>query len=114
METARMTQVELEDALDGMVKRIVKRFHPDRILLFGSCARGAVDDDSDLDIMVVMPVEGSRRAKANDIDLALADRNVPLDLIVVTPDQFALQRDVIGSIIHEAATEGKVLYDKVS
>ena len=101
-------------ALDEMVQRIVRRFHPDRIILFGSHANGEPTDDSDLDILVVMAVEGSRRGKANEIDLALADRAVPIDVIVVTPGQFERQKDVIGTIVREAAREGKVVYERAA
>jgi len=61
-----------------------------------------------------MPVEGSRRGKANEIDLALADRLVPLDVMVVTPEQFEQQRNAPGSIIREAAHECKTLYERAA
>lgn len=109
-----MTEAEIMRALDEMVQRIVGRFHPDRIILFGSHAKGISTDDSDLDLLIVMSVEGSRRGKANEIDLALADRTIPIDVIVVTPDQFERQRDMIGTIIREAVREGKTVYERAA
>ncbi len=109
-----MTEARVTQALDDMVQRIVLHFHPERIILFGSHAGGTPTGDSDLDLLVVMPLEGSRRAKANEIDLALADRTVPLDVIVVTPDQFERQRNVIGTIICEAVHEGRVIYERAA
>lgn len=109
-----MTKTEIQDVLDDMTRRIVERFHPDRIILFGSFAKGEHADDSDLDILIVMPVEGSRRSKANEIDLTLADRVVPLDLIVVTPEQFERQKDMIGTIVREAVREGRVIYERAA
>lgn len=109
-----MTEMEIMSALDEMVQRIVGRFHPDRIILFGSHAKGESTENSDLDLLVVMPVEGSRRSKANEIDLALSDRTVPLDVIVVTPDQFERQRDVLGTIVREAVREGKTVYERAA
>lgn len=100
--------------LDGFVKRIVAHFHPDRIILFGSYAFGDPKQDSDLDLLIVMPVEGSRRKKANEIDLVLADRTLPLDLIVVTPEQFENQRDIIGTIVREAALQGRTIYERAA
>lgn len=58
-----------------------------------------------------MDVDGSRRGKAVEIDLALAQRTFPLDLIVVTPEEFDKYRDVAGHPIYPVAREGKVLYD---
>ena len=109
-----MTKTEIQDVLDEMVRRIVERFHPDRIILFGSYAKGEPTDDSDLDILIVMPVEGSRRKKTNEIDLALADRTVPMDLIVVTPEQFDREKDMIGTIVREAVREGRVIYERAA
>ncbi len=109
-----MTKAEIQDALDEMTRRIVDRFHPDRIILFGSYVEGEPTDDSDLDILIVMPVEGSRRSKANEIDLTLADRVVPMDLIVVTPEQYDRQKDMIGTIVREAVRDGKVIYERAA
>jgi len=107
-------EAETMNTLDEMVQRIVTRFHPDRIILFGSQARGQATPDSDLDLLVVMSVEGSLRSKANEIDFALADRTVPLDVVVVTPEQFERQQDMIGTLISEAVREGKTLYERAA
>jgi predicted nucleotidyltransferase len=109
-----MTDAEIQDALDEMIRRIVERFHPDRIILFVSFVSSQPTGDSYLDILVVMPVEGSRREKANEIDLTLADRLVPLDLIVVTPEQFDRQQHILGTIVSEAVREGKVVYERAA
>ena len=109
-----MTEAECQEFIEEAVRRIVSRFQPERIILFGSGARGATTPDSDIDFLVVMPVEGSQRKKAGEIDLALADRLVPMDVIVVTPEQFERQKDLIGTIVREAAREGKVLYERAA
>jgi predicted nucleotidyltransferase len=97
--------------IDHAIKTIVEQFHPIKIILFGSWARGSVGPDSDVDLLVVMDVEGSKRRQAVEIDLALSDRTFPLDLIVVTPEEFEKYRDVIGHILYPVVREGKVLYD---
>jgi predicted nucleotidyltransferase len=109
-----MTKSEIQKALDEMAGRIVARFHPDRIILFGSYANGEPTKDSDLDLLIVMPVKGSRRRQANEIDLALSDRAVPIDLIVLTPEQFERQKDLIGTIAFEAVREGRVIYERAA
>ena len=109
-----MTEAEAQDILNQVVRRITERFRPEKIIVFGSYARGEADRDSDLDLLVVMDVEGSCRRKANEIDLALADRTVPMDLIVVTPSQYDRQKDLVGTVVRQAAREGKVLYDRAA
>lgn len=97
-----------------MVKRIVTQFHPEKIILFGSHARGDVTADSDADLLVVMNVNGSKRRQAVQIDLALEGIPLPADIIVVTPDEVDKYHDCIGSIIREAIREGKVLYERAA
>ena len=109
-----MTEPGIACALDEMVQRIVARFRPDRIILFGSHAHGMPTRDSDLDLLIVMPVEGSRRSKANEIDLALADRAIPVDVIVVTPKQFERQKNVLGTIVREAVRGGRTVYERAA
>lgn len=93
-----------------MVRRIVSRFDPERIILFGSQARGDAGRDSDVDLLVVMPVEGSRREKAVEIGVALHGIRLPKDIIVTTPDEFEWRKEVVGTIERPAAREGRVLY----
>lgn len=97
--------------VESAVERIVERFRPVKIILFGSHARGSAAADSDVDLLVVMDVRDSKRRQAVEIDLALLDRTFPLDVIVVTPEEFEKYRDVVGHIIYPAVREGRVLYD---
>ena len=107
-----MSELAVQKKIEEMVLRIVERFHPERIILFGSYARGQAGPDSDVDLLVVMPVAGSKREKSIEIALALHDIRVPKDIIVVTPDTVERQHDVVGTIVHPAIKEGKVLYAK--
>ncbi len=110
MPRARKKTVSVPEQIDRMVKRIVKRFHPEKIILFGSQARGDAGPDSDVDLLVVMPVEGSVVEQRLDIREALHDIPIPLDIIITTPEDFAWRKDVVGTIEWPATREGKVLY----
>jgi uncharacterized protein len=109
-----MTQKEVDTLLDEMVRKIVDLFHPEKIILFGSYARNEFTEDSDFDFLIVMPVENTQRQKANEIDLALADRTIPIDIIVVTPEQYESRKNLIGTIINVAANEGRIIYDRAA
>ncbi len=93
-----------------MVDRIVRRFDPERIILFGSRARGTAGPDSDVDLLVVMPVEGSKSEREIEIGVALHDMGLPMDIIVTTPEAFEWRRKIAGTIERPAALEGRVLY----
>jgi predicted nucleotidyltransferase len=94
----------------SMVRRLVRQFDPEQIILFGSHARGTAGPDSDVDFLIVMPVKGSKREKMLEMQLALDDILVAKDIIVVTPDEMLRHRDIPGTIEQPAVLEGQVLY----
>jgi uncharacterized protein len=106
----RQGEETLATKIDKMVRRIAERFDPDQIILFGSRARGTARPDSDVDLLVVMPVTGSKREKQIEIRCALHDIRVAKDIIVATPDEVERRRKIVGTIIRPALREGKVLY----
>jgi uncharacterized protein len=85
-------------AIDHMVKRIVAKFQPQQVILFGSQARGDATTDSDVDLLVVMYFEGTAFEKGLEISLALHDILVPKDIIVTRPEDFAWRKDIVGTI----------------
>jgi predicted nucleotidyltransferase len=97
-------------AIDFMVKQIVKKFHPERVILFGSQARGEAGPDSDVDLLVVMDFEGSAFEKGLEIQYALRHVLIPMDIIVTAPERFAWRKDIVGTIEWPASREGKILY----
>ena len=103
-------QGSVNEQIQEMVERIVTRFHPEKIILFGSHARGAGTADSDVDLLIVMPVEGSKRAKQLEIRAAVHDVRVPKDIIVTRPEEFQWRKDIVGTIEQPAMQEDRVLY----
>ena len=106
----RQNNQRVQREIKEMVRRIVRQFHPERVILFGSHARGEAGPDSDVDLLVVMPVQGSRRERQVDIRVALHDILVPKDIIVTSPEDFAWRKEIVGTIEYPAVREGKVLY----
>ncbi len=100
----------IQAKLEEMVRRIVERFDPERIVLFGSHARGEGGPDSDVDLLVVMSVEGSKRDKGLEIRRALHSIRIPKDIIVTTPEDFSWRQEIPGTIERPAAQEGRLLY----
>jgi predicted nucleotidyltransferase len=97
-------------ALETLVRRIVEVARPDRIVLFGSAARGEMGPDSDIDVLVVKSGVEHRRRLAQDIYMNLSGVGVGVDLIVLTPEDLEAQRDSVGSIVGPALAEGRVIY----
>ncbi|MGC8731944.1 MAG: nucleotidyltransferase domain-containing protein [Halothiobacillaceae bacterium] len=104
------TKPGIDHEIQRMVRRIVRQFRPERIILFGSHARGEAGPGSDVDLLVVMPYKGMKHHKQVEIRVALHDIRIPKDIIVTSPEDFAWRHKVIGTIEYPAVKEGKVLY----
>jgi predicted nucleotidyltransferase len=98
-----------DEILQEIVRRIVAAVQPERIILFGSAARGEMDTDSDLDLLVIKDC-GHRRRMATKIERSLIGIGVPTDVIVATPDDIERYKDTIGLIYRPALREGKTIY----
>jgi len=95
-----------------MVRRIVAQFQPERIILFGSQARGDATVDSDVDLLVVMPVNGSKRDLRLALQMALRDIHLFRDILVATPREWNVQKNIPGTIVWPARREGITLYER--
>ncbi|MBI1859511.1 MAG: nucleotidyltransferase domain-containing protein [Deltaproteobacteria bacterium] len=101
---------EIQKKLDEAVKLLVEACHPERIILFGSYARGTQKEDSDLDLMVVEKTVKSRADEMVRLCRVLSPLLLGVDLIVVDSKMFEAEREVSG-VYQEASTDGKVLYE---
>ena len=90
--------------------QVAKQFHPNKIILFGSYAYGKPDEDSDVDMLIIMPFEGKGAHKATEILLA-TDPRFPIDLLVRTPEQVKTRLKLGDFFIREITQKGKVLYE---
>lgn len=99
------------EATEKMTRRIVERFHPRRIILFGSRARGDALSTSDFDLLIVAPSDKPRWQRAVPVYRALAGLGIPKDIVWWTPEEIAEWREVKSHFINTVLREGKVLYE---
>jgi len=99
----------LEAALPGMVERL-KTLGAKRVVLFGSLARGEVGKRSDVDLIVVLDAPGRFLDRLALVDETLRDRDVPLDALVYTSEEFA-ELSHSRPFLRRALREGRVLYE---
>ena len=93
--------------------QVVQRFHPQKVILFGSYAYGTPTEDSDVDMLVIMPFEGRVAKQAVEILIA-TNPHFPIDLLVRTPEQVKTRVEMGDFFIREITNKGRVLYDSVN
>jgi predicted nucleotidyltransferase len=104
------SQRQTEKLIGQIVERIVSQFRPEKIILFGSYALGTAGPSSDIDLLVVMPILGSRLKMELQIQTVLHDIGLTKDVVVSDPADFEWRKDIVGTIEWPASHEGKVLY----
>lgn len=97
-------------AIQELVARIVAQFAPQKVILFGSYAQGQPQPDSDVDLLVVMPL--TRAPFWQSLEILNAVRPAfPVDLLARDPQDVALRYRFFDPLIRQALDYGKVLYE---
>ena len=100
-----------EHTLREAIRPLIGTFHPRKIILFGSQARGSAHEKSDADILVVARFRGKRRTMMVKMDRAMRGNGIPIELVLLTPEEFERDRMIPGTIARPAWREGKILYE---
>lgn len=98
--------------LPEITARIVKTSDPEKIILFGSHARGDANEDSDLDLLVI--IDGVQELRAESIRMRRALRGllVPVDLVLASSEQIERLGNEKSFVYRNALAEGRVLYER--
>jgi predicted nucleotidyltransferase len=100
------------EVLSRVVDRLVEGFHPIRIILFGSQARGMADLRSDYDFLIICDTAVGRRKLMVEMDRALSGLGIARDIVVVSAQEYERDVNIPGTIARPAHKEGVVLYER--
>lgn len=101
-----------EKIIKEAARRLVKEFHPQSIILFGSYARGTADKHSDVDLLVICPFKNDRKKLMVEMDMALWGLGMARDIVILTLEEFEAEKEIPGTIARYAWKEGKSLYEQ--
>lgn len=101
--------VKLERII-SLSEQIARDFKPERIILFGSYAYGSPRDDSDVDMLVILPFKGKSARKILEI-LNKTNPKIPVDLIVCTPERLKERITDNDWFMQEITEKGRLLYE---
>lgn len=110
-EANDLSREDIDAILDEVRNRLVEAAHPDRIILFGSYARGDFHKDSDLDLLVILRDVESRFDEMVRLRHALSDIPMAIDLVVYSADRVNERQHLRGTMLYHALAEGRVLHD---
>ena len=99
-----------QEKIDSAIRILAQIAGADRILMFGSYARGDAREDSDLDLLVIEPQVANRAAEMVRLRRALRPLRIPVDVLVYSADDVARWGDQPGSALYSALREGTQVY----
>lgn len=101
------------DLINYIVEKIIREIKPEKIILFGSYAKGDFDSDSDLDLFIIKDDEEPSRAIRRKIDALLRGRKFAVDLLVRKPEEVEWNFKARNPFyLYHIFRDGKVLYEK--
>lgn len=99
-----------QDDIAALCRRIVEEFRPHKIILFGSYAYGTPTPSSDVDLLVMMPYDGSSGRASTEV-LGRSRPNFGIDILVRTPDEVDERLAMDDYFMREIVEKGKVMYE---
>ena len=101
-----------KDIIAEMVRRLVDHSAPEKIILYGSHARGEASRQSDVDLLVLLSDLDNPRSLVSELYDAVNGCGLPKDIVVSTVAQYERYKDVPNTIYWPAAHEGRVVYER--
>jgi HEPN domain-containing protein/predicted nucleotidyltransferase len=96
--------------LKDISRRLIEKYDPEKIILFGSRAEGKGDEGSDIDLAIIKETEKRPQERRREVETLLADREVPIDIVVYTPEEMRNLYSQGSPFIEEIVEKGRLLY----
>lgn len=106
-----MNKRRFKAELKKIVKQIIERYQPKKIILFGSATSGKYKKDSDVDLLIIKESKKRRVDRIGEI-LNLVERQIPLDPLVYTPSEFEERLKMGDFFLKEVLDTGKIVYEE--
>lgn len=102
----------MDATLEKILKKILEIITPEKVILFGSQAKGSSEKDSDYDILIIKSGLENKREISRKIYRNLLGTNASVDIIIELPEIIEKYKDSVGYIYKNILQEGKIIYGK--
>lgn len=100
------------ETIEEITQLLVDKFHPEKVILFGSHASGGADEDSDVDLLVVADTNLLPQDRFPEASRLLADYPYAFDVIIKTPEEYQRLRKAVNNIVYFADKYGRAVYER--
>lgn len=102
--------IDVQKEIESITQQILSKYKPEKVILFGSAARGKFSADSDADFLIIKketPLYGADRIRELS---RLIERNIPVDFFIYRPEEFDQRLEMGDPFLKVILKEGKVLH----
>lgn len=110
----KAVKTNLDPDLEEIKNRIIKALNPLKIILFGSHAWGIPEEDSDLDLLVIMETDETPIKRIVRVSRLFKKRKLPMDILVKTPKEIEERLRIGDPFFKEVLEKGRLLYERTS
>ena len=109
-----MSDVQVDQLIARIAERIGREYKPQKVILFGSYARGKPTEDSDIDLFIVKDTDARMVDRFVEVKQLIYDPQlrIPVSPLVYTPEELEKRLDMGDDFVKEVMSEGKVLYEE--
>ena len=109
-----MSGAQIDQLIARIAEKISREYNPQRVILFGSYARGTPTEDSDIDLFIVKDTNASRVDRFVEVKRLIYDPQlrIPVSPLVYTPQELEERLEMGDDFVREIMSEGKVLYEE--
>lgn len=106
--------VNISRVILGLTERLIEKYHPEKIILYGSYAYGIPDKESDIDLLIIKKTKDRPIDRRINVRRLVSDirKKIPFSSLVVTPEELAGRMEIGDDFFVEIAEKGEVLYEK--
>lgn len=98
--------------INSITNQIVEKYNPEKVILFGSYAKGTFNDDSDLDFIIIKETNLPRHKRGIELRRFFYGLTIPLDFKIYTTNEYEQEKNNKYSFLYSALAGSKILYDR--
>ncbi|MEK9165653.1 MAG: nucleotidyltransferase domain-containing protein [Patescibacteria group bacterium] len=98
-----------QNLIAQIVERLKKRYNPEKVILFGSYAKGLNDENSDMDFFIVKNTKKNMIERLREVSALFLDRRIGMDFVIYTPEELRQRIQMNDVFVQDILKEGKIL-----
>lgn len=107
-----MSEKLIKKEISKIKTKVVQKYQPEKIILFGSYVWGKFTSDSDVDFFIIKNTKKRKLDRMYEVDKLLHSRKIPVDILVYTPKEVKERLELGDYFVEDVIKKGKVIYER--